>query len=283
MPIGQATGDNRIVIPHLGNHRPHLSTSRRWISDVILRLLTSALDQLAKLTDPDDAISLVGRALFVRFLADRDILPEAICDISPTGAPGLFDTASSTVATSAWLDQTFNGDFLPLTAATIEALPKKAFHVLGHILRRAPDGQLQLGWQEKWDRLHFAHIPVGVLSQAYERYLSHHQPEKQKSEGGYYTPRHIADLMVRASFSALDREGITHRPRILDPAAGAGVFLITAFRQLVAERWRQEGRRPNTSVLRNILYHQITGFDINEFCSPLRGARLISDVNRTRP
>src|SRR3546814_9807678 len=85
---------------------------------------------------------------------------------------------------------------------------------------RAPGGQLFLGWAERWDRLDFAHIPVGVLSQAYEYYLRSHAPAKQRQEGGYYTPRPIADLLVRASFRALERDGASADARILDPAAG---------------------------------------------------------------
>jgi len=43
-----------------------------------------------------------------------------------------------------------------------------------------------------------------------------------------YTPRPIADLLVRASFRALDCDGSSAKARILDPAAAAGVFLLTA-------------------------------------------------------
>jgi hypothetical protein len=111
-----------------------------------------------------------------------------------------------------------------------------------------------------------------VLSQAYELYLRKHQKKRQEKEGGYYTPRAIAQLMVNAAFHALRRDGIAHEARVLDPAAGAGVFLLTAFRQLVAERWRHDGERPDTKTLREILYNQITGFDINE--SALRFAAL---------
>jgi hypothetical protein len=70
----------------------------------------------------------------------------------------------------------------------------------------------------------------------------------------------------------LGRESRQYSPRVLDPAAGAGVFLLTAFRQLVAERWRRDGLRPDTETLRSILYEQISGFDINE--SALRFAAL---------
>lgn len=271
--IDQAKDSRSIVIPHLANLRPQLSANQRWITDVILKLLSNSLDHLAGLGIIDeDAISLVGRALFVRFLADRELLPRKISDRSVAGAASLFDDPASAVAVSAWLDETFNGDFLPLTATVIDSLPNKAFNILGNILRRAPDNQLALEWQEKWEMLDFAHIPVGVLSQAYERYLSQHEPEMQRTEGGYYTPRHIADLMVRATFAALGREGETHAARVLDPAAGAGVFLLTAFRQLVGARWSQDKRRPDTKTLREILYKQITGFDINE--SALRFAAL---------
>ena len=133
-------------------------------------------------------------------------------------------------------------------------------YLRGHRLRtRAMIGRV------KSDRLlDFAHIPVGVLSQAYEHYLHSHAPLQQRKEGGYYTPRLIADLMVRGAFHALRRDEIAYRAKILDPAAGAGVFLITAFRQLVAERWRHDKRRPDTKMLRRILYSQIVGFDINE-------------------
>jgi hypothetical protein len=50
------------------------------------------------------------------------------------------------------------------------------------------------------------------------------------------------------------------------------IIQVTAFRQLVSERWRHDGERPNTRILREILYGQITGFDINE--SALRFAAL---------
>src|ERR1017187_2942470 len=79
-------------------------------------------------------------------------------------------------------------------------------------------------------------------------------------------------MLVRGAFHALRRDGVAHEALVLDAAAGAGVFLITAFRELVSERWRHDDVRPDTKTLRNILYGQITGFDINE--SALRFAAL---------
>lgn len=260
----ESTAAGRAFFPTLANRRPKaMQTKRGWISNVVLNLLTESIDKLIALEiDHGDAISLVGRALFARFLADRGLLPEAFS--TPQVAAALFDTPDSARATCQWLDNTFNGDLLPLSAALFQTLPPPAYGVLGNIMRKAQGGQLFLGWAERWDQLDFAHIPVGVLSQAYELYLRSHEPTKQRKEGGFYTPRPIADLLVRASFPALERNGSSATARILDPAAGAGIFLLSAFRELVAARWRADGKRPDTQRLREILYDQIAGFDVNE-------------------
>ena len=255
---------DRAVFARLGNVRPQAAiTNRGWISNVVLRLLSDSTTRLIehKVSD-EDAISLVGRALFTRFLADRTLLPEGMSE--PTRAASLFDTRAVAEETSDWLDATFNGDLLPLSAGIFEMLPAQGYRVLGDVLRRAPDGQPFLGWEEKWGNLDFAHIPVGVLSQAYELYLREHAPAKQRREGGYFTPGPIAELMVRASFRALERRDTGESARVLDPAVGGGMFLLTAFRELVAQRWRAEGMRPDTEVLRHVLYEQMVGFDINE-------------------
>ncbi len=257
--------DPSVLLARLGNLRPDAAISHRgWISNVVLNLLTRSITRLIGLQSvtQDDAISLVGRALFTRFLADRDLLPQAM--FASETPSRFFDQRATAERTSRWLDVTFNGDLLPLSEGIFDVLPNQAYAVLGDIMRRAPDAQLFLGWEEKWDNLDFSHIPVGVLSQAYELYLREHAPLRQKREGGFYTPRPIADLMVRASFRALERRGTVSHARVLDPAAGAGVFLLTAFRELVAGRWRAEGKRPETRELRSVLYDQVTGFDVNE-------------------
>ncbi len=205
---GVPAGQEIATFAHIANVRPGLvRTQRNWISPVVLKLLSASIDSLTTTCNvgDDDAISLVGRALFTRFLADRELLTALNPD--PAVAAELFDDADRAIATSEWLDTTFNGDFLPLSPNIYRSLPEQAYKILGDILRRAPGGQLFLGWAERWDNLDFAHIPVGVLSQAYEHYLRQHVPDRQRKEGGYYTPRAIADLMVCGAFQALGNQG----------------------------------------------------------------------------
>lgn len=254
-------------LPYLSNVRPELKARRRWIEQVVLSLLDEAITGLITSCSVAsvDAISMVGRALFVRFLADRAMLSDDVSrEIASVSVEELFDTSESAHKICQWLDFTFNGDLLPLDLEVFDQLPSRGFAILGDILRRAPRGQRMLPWAESWAHLDFAYIPVGVLSQAYEHYLRVHAPVVQQREGGFYTPVLIAQMMVRGAMHAIQSETDSHKVRVLDPAAGAGVFLIAAFRQLVAERWIRDGKRPTTPVLRKILYDQITGFDVNE-------------------
>src|SRR5207248_3571134 len=52
--------------------------------------------------------------------------------------------------------------------------------------------------------------------------------------------------------------------RVLDPACGAGVFLVLAFRRIYREVWRAKNRRPDRRTIRKILNRQLAGFDVSE-------------------
>lgn len=258
---GERARDPGACFTLLENERPDVATAHSgWISNVVLSLLEASMSTLIGLeVSHDDAISLIGRALFTRFLGDRNLLE------NDGGVAHLFDAPDKAKQTSEWLDEKFNGDMLPLSSDIFGLLPKEGYRELGNILRRAPGGEMYIGWEEKWDKLDFAHIPIGVLSQAYETYLRKHLPSQQRTQGGYFTPKPIAELMTQASFSPLrQRPDGAKNARVLDPAVGGGIFLQTAFRELVAEHWRVDGTRPNTDLLRKILYEQVVGFDINE-------------------
>jgi len=74
-------------------------------------------------------------------------------------------------------------------------------------------------------------------------------------------PRNIAATLVDEAFAKLPN---AHEARVLDPACGASVFLVLAFRRLYQKRWEATGERPGTKAIREILEKQITGFDISD-------------------
>lgn len=233
------------------------------VSRIILSLLKKSIKTLVTGgVGIDDAISFVGRALFARFLVDRGLFTErSVPGVEPEKA---FDDKRSAETLCGWLDQTFNGNLLPLSAKAWELLSQNCLLELGNIMHRAEDGQLQFSWKDDWNHLDFSHIPVGVLSQAYEDCLENFDKKRKKSEASYYTPAPIAEMLTKAAFASFSSPSEAAAAKVLDPAVGAGIFLIQAFTEIVAARWKAEGVRPNTEALRDILYKQLKGFDVNE-------------------
>ncbi len=127
---------------------------------------------------------------------------------------------------------------------------------------RSPGGQLLLAWSD----LDFAHVPIGLLSQVYERQAEVWDSFGKRRESVYYTPFRIAELMVKEVFAGLREDGSVapHQVRVLDPAAGGGIFLVSAFQEIVAAWWEHHGRPPDTREIRSLLYGQITGYEISE-------------------
>lgn len=214
-----------------------------------------------------DALSLVGRALFWRFLVDRDLLAGLVpADIAPRAKSweACLDNKTNALATFDWLDTTFNGGLLGFTNPGTPGRIKADVYedVIGNIAHAATaDGQLQLKLPTEWREVNFAHVPVGLLSEVYEAYAHEEYTEQAKAQSVFYTPRHIADFVVDEALAAIDDVA---QPRVLDPACGAGVFLVTAFRALVAREWRMGGKQPSRAVVRRILNKQLVGFDIND-------------------
>ena len=256
------------------------SARRQAIHDLLYRLLTTAIDGLHALhgIDRADAIALAGRALFMRFLVDRGVIggnrksPGEICPGAEDWA-ALFASSEHYRRTSHWIDRTFNGDFLPVSPGAFTRLGDPALEFLRAIMRRSAQTRLDfqpvdlgLDTPFTWDELDFAHIPVGVLSQVYEHQAERWDPRGRERDSVYYTPRRIAESMVREAFARLEAQlgAPPCEAKVLDPAAGGGVFLVAAFRELAAAWHRKTGAWPSSRRLRIMLFDQLAGFDIQE-------------------
>lgn len=235
----------------------------------LFELLTWTSTELLKLNElnqrKDDVLSLIGRALFARFLIDRGILTTL-----PNGEAGMacFSSPSNAVETCRWMDTVFNGDLLKLADPDYEAFfarlepDHRAYFLLTNVVRGTFDGQTELPFAF-WSEIDFSHVPVGLLSEVYERLAHLHADIHAKAESIHYTPRNIAAYMVDQAFSGLAQENRA-TACCLDPAVGGGVFLVLCFRRIVAEKWRADGKAPSRKGLRDIIDKQIRGFDINE-------------------
>lgn len=277
------------------------------VFEEIRSLLDRAIDDLVVKQKMGglEVLSMTGRALFFRFLVDRQIVTdEWIADICPAAKNEpkehrlrrVFSTPERAAQTSSWLDITFNGDLMPLIdPIPLDAPETKRIKAYLDIYKAAnanTQGEIfqhleaiLRGWETvkgmllpgiDWDDLNFRHIPIGVLSQVYENF-SHRVDADAKDRSVHYTPRNLAKLLVDEALAGLDTPA--HQAKILDPSCGAGVFLVLALRELVRHRWEadrkrlgKDVRRPSKQVIESILHNQICGFDVSE--SALRLAAL---------
>lgn len=230
--------------------------------------------------NPLDVLSFLGRALFFRFLWDRKIIQrnelDAICP-QATSHGDCFSNVINSIATCRWLDETFNGDLLPLSSSYTDVFEQADTRTSGKLfshLRAILEGWKHAGNEHfqlpiDWEDLDFAHIPIGVLSQVYESFSRVWDAQRSENTSVYYTPKNIARYLVDDAFAGVANKKDAH---ILDPSCGAGIFLVLVFRKLVAARWKEDGKRPDTKAIQGILYKQLCGFDVSE--SALRLAAL---------
>jgi len=120
--------------------------------------------------------------------------------------------------------------------------------------------QLEMNFPN-WRYFEFKYIPVELISRLYEEFLGSNKKEK----GLYYTPAHLTKLLVDESLPLTKYKEINiNTYRVLDPACGSGIFLVTVFKRLV-QIWRLQNNMefPDISVLQNIL-RNIYGVDYEE-------------------
>lgn len=272
------------VLPRLAHGENLATPSRLLLRDVLFGLMTDAGQELKDLgLTTDESIALTGRALFFRYLMGRKIIDERhLRCISPSAQTleTCFSSEISLAETNTWLNGIFNGDLLKLPTHNYSEYFSQLFRKFGSRVARPLEAILGLdqpiapGVSQRplnWGDLDFDHVPVGLLSETYEELMYRFDADGRRDTSVYYTPSHIAEYMVA---EALSGHPMGSRARVLDPACGAGVFLVAAFRQLAERRFSETGQRPGRLALREILNDQLVGFDINSHARTLAALAL---------
>lgn len=272
------------VLPRLAQGEDLALPSRLMLRDVLLGLMTDAGQELKDLgLTTDESIALTGRALFFRYLMGRRIIDEThLAKISPVAnsLEMCFSNEGSLATSNAWLDRTFNGDLLKLPTDDYPEYFDQLFRTYGPRVARPLEAILGFdhpiapGASQRplnWGDLDFDHVPIGLLSETYEELMYRFDADARRDTSVYYTPSHIAEYMVA---EALHGHPEGSHTRVLDPACGAGVFLVAAFRKLAEMRFSETGQRPDRLALRGMLNNQLVGFDINSHARTLAALAL---------
>jgi hypothetical protein len=226
--------------------------------------------------------SLIGRAIFVRYLEDREILVPAyfegvasrrkawrrLLQQSPS-APALeprmaelrflrvLQDKEFTYALFNQLADDFNGDIFPIEEGEADCIQQEHLNTLRGFLLGSTSAQQQLFFFA----YRFDVIPIELISTIYEEFYNE-RTGKDRNQGSHYTPPALVEFVLTRT---LTPEVLATRPRVFDPACGSGIFLVESFRRIVRHLWReQNGKRVSRPQLRRILREQVAGMDINE-------------------
>ena len=233
----------------------------------LLAEISALEDRLTALSQPqtDAALShardiaqrFIGRCIFTWYLLDRGIAqpflpPKMVADLS-----AMFATPAQAFALFDWLRTTFNGDLFPMDDPGAEREQLTPQHL--ELIRDFVEGRSLIPerhGQGRLFRFRFNAIPVDLVSSIYQQFARTSAADEARSQGLHYTPVELVHLTLDPVF-----EGLSSDARVIDPACGSGAFLVEAFRRLV---WRASPDQPaSRQLVRQILYHQLFGIDIN--------------------
>jgi hypothetical protein len=121
---------------------------------------------------------------------------------------------------------------------------------------------------EFWRRYSFNHLPIELISGIYEIFL----PSQDVSKDVTYTPPYLVNLMIDECMP-LEKYKDNFKDesfKILDPACGSGIFLVSAYRRLI--EWKtindfektKKWKFPDVESLQKILRDNIHGIDIKK-------------------
>jgi len=125
-------------------------------------------------------------------------------------------------------------------------------------------------------RYDFAAISVDVLGSIYQHYLGYVQQKskkgveiaeskKRKTQGIFYTPRYIADFIVKETLGELlkkTKPKDISKIKVLDPACGSGSFLTAAYEEFL-RYYEKHQKQPDLLSKLDILKKNLYGVDLD--------------------
>ena len=271
-----------------GDHRFRDSLNRadraliRDLKTVRQQLATIAVHRGERSPELRHLHSLIGRAIFVRYLEDREILAPSYFEgvaasrpswqkllSQPPSAPAIeprmgdlrflrvLQDKEFTYALFEQLADDFNGDTFPIEEGERDCIQQQHLDKLRGFLLGSTSPQQQLFFFA----YRFDVIPIELISAIYEEFYNE-RTGKKRNQGSHYTPPALVEFVLAKT---LTPEVLAAKPRVFDPACGSGIFLVESFRRMVRYLWsEQNGKRVSRPQLRKILREQLAGIDINE-------------------
>ncbi|GHT35615.1 type I endonuclease-methyltransferase fusion protein [Bacteroidia bacterium] len=168
------------------------------------------------------------------------------------------------VSLLSFLNTKFNGGIFNLSEQEESEIKRANLYIIADALDgdKDIDGQMSI-----WRYYDFNLLPIEFISRLYERFVTSVEG-KQKSTGAYYTPPHLARLLID-ELLPFEKDINFKDFKILDPSCGSGIFLVLAYKRLIT-LWMLGNNKQtirgeeDIKSIKEILSDCIYGVDINE-------------------
>ena len=240
------------------------------VDRVLLDNLLTAFRSLKDELGTDAAQALLMQTMFVAYLEDRQIIGEAVFrdasrehfstlqELLGSGNPEPFEVLFT------WLHDAFNGNLFkaPCAFETGDAPPPRLKPEHLTVLARFHHGHESMDTRQlRFWGYDFRYMSIGLISAVYDRFLKE-EAEKKSSDGAFYTPMFLADIVVNQLWDELTDEQKAHGI-YCDPACGSGIFLVRLFQRLVAHHCNVKKKRHATWNDLKAIANRLHGGDIN--------------------
>lgn len=217
---------------------------------------------------PIQAYRLMLRTLFTAYLEARNVLPQELFDgLQANNFGEVLRRVGETKTFFERMRETFNGDLFPPPPTQNEEESEYTYRK-NHldVARKVVTREDLYSGQQTFDfwQYDFEVIPIELISSIYEDFIYKDNQSAAKSRGTHYTPVNLVDLVFSQVFDDhLFSKKLPSDAKILDLSCGSGVFLVDAFRRLVARRVAA-GEKLTRTLVRSVLSGQIFGVDVSE-------------------
>ena len=204
--------------------------------------------------------SLLGRCIFSRYLIDRGAIVEDYFkqEYSVKSFPDLILKKEALYKYFVWLADRFNGDMFPIESQEKKSINKNHLKILNHLFK---GDEIKTNQQSLFQYYNFDIIPVELISNIYETFLTQEDPSSKRKSGIFYTPLFLVDFILSNSLDNIIEKKGHYNVSILDPACGSGVFLVESFRRMVEKHIQKKGKRIPKKALKEIVCKNIYGID----------------------
>ncbi|KAB2699923.1 HsdM family class I SAM-dependent methyltransferase [Brucella lupini] len=238
--------------------------------------LSHSVEQGNTALDRSIVHAVIGRFLYLYVLLDRRIIDAdwiaSLKDFSGSNlCPTIGGALKSSNAFAVWpakevwalfdaIDNVMNGAIFPVSNSQRAIVTESALHLIHRVIRhgdRISAGGRQLSFLD----VSFSTLRTETISAIYELFLSLESEDQKTDDGAFYTPPFLVDYVLDETDRMLP---LGKHSRVLDPAAGSGIFLVGAFRRIL-ERSLPTGKwtARHFQLSRKLLEERIFGIERN--------------------